>query len=123
MKKAKLLDTFLLCLKILLPFLIVIPLIFFSYRLAQGRISDLRYGGTAGYHSGLGLYIFASHTVLLLWNAMLTVIGLIGLFLAKKCRTCLSQPNHIATFRRLSYLPLCNQALYALITVIIVNLR
>ena len=58
MKKNKALDILLWCLKIILPILILIPLVFLSYRLVEGHLEDLENIGNDGYHSGMGLYIF-----------------------------------------------------------------
>ena len=122
MKKAKLLDIFLLCLKIILPILILMPLAFFSYRLTEGRMSDIANAGNDDYHSGLGLYIFASHVVLFIANAILAVIGAVGLLIAKKYKACSMQRQNIITFRCLAFAPLCSQMLYVLINVIVMNI-
>ena len=122
MSKMKALDIFLLCLKILLPVFIVIPLVFFSYRLAEGRIYDLANQGTVGYHSGLGLYIFASHIVLLGANVILSVIGAVGWLTVKKYKACPIQKKHVLTFKCLSLAPLCSQIFYVLITMVIINI-
>ena len=84
MKKPKALDILLWCLKIILPILILIPLAFFTYRLIEGHIEDLANVGTEGYHSGMGLYVFASHVVLFAANAVLTIIGA----RSRRCRRC-----------------------------------
>ncbi len=122
MKKAKPIDVFLLCLKIILPILVLIPLIFFTYRLTEGRMSDIANAGNDDYHSGLGLYIFASHILLLIANIILTVIGAIGLLIAVKYKTCPIQRKNIMTFRCLVLTPLCSQVLYVLINVIVMSL-
>ena len=122
MKKIKFLDIFLLCLKIILPILILIPLVFFSYRLTEGRMSDIANAGNDDYHSGLGLYIFASHTVLFIVNAILAVIGAIGLLIAKKYKTCPVQRQNIIAFRCLAIAPLCSQMLYVLINMIVMSI-
>ncbi len=122
MKKVKFLDILLLCLKIILPILILIPLAFFSYRLAEGRMSDIANIGNDDYHSGLGLYIFLSHIVLFVANAILTVISTIRLLISKKYKTCPIQRKNIITFRCLTFAPLCSQVLYVLINMIILNI-
>ena len=122
MKKPKALDILLWCLKIILPILILIPLVFLSYRLVEGRLEDLANIGTEGYHSGMGLYIFASHTLLLAANAILTIVGCIGLVIAKKYKSSPTQRKNIITFRCLALAPLCSQILYVLINVIVMNI-
>ncbi len=122
MKKVKFLDIFLLCLKIILPIAILIPLVFFSYRLIEGRMSDIANIGNTDYHSGLGLYIFASHIVLFVANAILTVISAVGLFISIKYKTCSVQKKNILTFRCLIFAPLCSQIFYILINVIVMKI-
>ena len=122
MKNVKPLDVFLLCLKILLPILILIPLVFFTYRLTEGRMSDIANAGNDDYHSGLGLYIFASHMLLFIANVILAVIGAIGLLIATKYNTCPIQRKNIIAFRCLTLAPLCSQVLYILINVIVMNI-
>ena len=122
MKKPKALDILLWCLKIILPILILIPLVFLSYRLVAGRLEDLANIGTEGYHSGMGLYIFASHTLLLAANAILTILGCIGLAIAKKYKSSPTQRKNITTFKCLALAPLCSQILYVLITIIVLNI-
>ena len=123
MKKPKALDILLWCLKIILPILILIPLVFLSYRLVEGRLEDLSNIGNDGYHSGMGLYIFASHTLLLVANAILTILGCIGLVIAKKYKSSPTQRKNIITFRCLALAPLCSQILYVLINAIVLNVR
>lgn len=122
MKKDKILDVLLLCLKIILPILIMIPLAFFSYRLIEGRIEDLANIGNDSYHSGTGLYIFLSHVTLLVINAVLLIIGCIGLLIAKKHKACSLQNRNIITFRCLALAPVCSQLLYVIINVIVLNI-
>ena len=54
MKQNKVLDILLLCLKIILPALLLIPLAFFTYRLVECRMDDIANAGVEGYHSGMG---------------------------------------------------------------------
>ena len=122
MKKPKALDILLWCLKIILPILILIPLVFLSYRLVEGRLEDLANIGTEGYHSGMGLYIFASHTLLLAANVILTILGCIGLVIANKYKSSPTQRKNIITFKCLALAPLCSQILYLLVNVIALNI-
>ena len=122
MKKHIALDILLWCLKILLPILILIPLVFVSYRLVEGRLEDIANIGNEHYHSGLGLYIFASHVLLFLANTILTVIGCIGLVISKIYKSCPIQKKNIITFRCLSLVPVCSQVLYVLINVIVLKI-
>lgn len=122
MKKPKALDILLWCLKIILPILILIPLAFFTYRLIEGHIEDLANVGTDGYHSGMGLYVFASHVVLFAANAVLAIIGAIGLLIAKTHKASPAHKKSVITFRCLALSPLCSQILYVLITIIVLNI-
>ena len=122
MSKDKVKNAVLLCLKIILPILILIPLVFFTYRLIEGHIEDLSNIGTEGYHSGMGLYVFASHVVLFAANAVLTIIGAIGLLIAKKHKMSPAHNKNVITFRGLALSPLGSQILYVLITIIVLNI-
>ena len=123
MKKLKILEIFLLCIKILLPILIVIPLGFFSYRLVEGRMEDIANIGNESYHSGMGLYVFASNIVLLGANLVLSLIGLSGWIISKKYKSCPIQKKNIVIFRCLTWGPLCSQLLYILINLIVLNVK
>lgn len=122
MSKDKVKNAVLLCLKIILPILILIPLVFFTYRLIEGHIQDLAERGTEGYFSGMGLYVFLSHMVLFAANAVLTIIGAIGLLIAKKHKTSSAHKKNLITFRCLALSPLGSQILYVLITIIVLNI-
>lgn len=113
----------LLCLKIILPILILIPLVFLSYRFVEIRMEDLASIGDESYYSGVGLYIFASHILLFIANAILTVMGSIGLIISKKYKSCTIQRQNIITFRCLALAPLGSQILYVLVNLIVINIR
>jgi hypothetical protein len=122
MKQRKSLDVFLLCLKIILPILLLIPLIFFSYRLIEGHIHDIANIGNEGYHSGIGLYIFLSHIVLLALNAILLVISLIGLVISKKYKASPIQKKNVRAFVWLTLAPIFSQLLYLTVTLITMSI-
>lgn len=121
MKKHRVLDIILLILKIILPILIAIPLVFVSYRLIEGRIEDLKNIGNESYHSGLGLYIFASHVLLLAANAILFVLGGAGLIISMQYKSCPNRKRNVKTFIWLTVAPMMSQWLYLLINIIVVN--
>ena len=122
MKRYKILNVLLLLLKVILPILILIPLVFVSYRLVEARISDIANAGNESYHSGSGLYIFASHTLLFAANGILTIIGGIGWLIAKKYKSSPIYRKNLMTFRCLTFAPLVSQLLYVLIIVIVMNI-
>jgi predicted small integral membrane protein len=122
MKQRKSLDIFLLCLKIILPILLLIPLIFFSYRLIEGRIYDIANIGTEGYHSGIGLYIFLSHFLLLVVNAVLLIISGIGLIIAKKYKATPIHKKNVRAFVWLTLAPIFSQLLYLTVTLITMSI-
>ena len=113
----------LLCLKILLPILIVIPLAFFSWRLVETRLEDLANMGNNGYHSGTGLYLFASHILLLGANAVLTAVGCIGLLIAKKHKTSPRQKQNVKAFRWLAIAPAISQVIYVAVNAIVMAIK
>lgn len=121
-KKDKTLTILLLCLKILLLLLVVIPLVFFSYRLIEGRIEDLENIGNDSYHSGTGLYIFLTHMVLLVVNAVLAVIGVIGFVVANRKRAYATQQKIVRMFLFLTIAPMCSQLLYTIITAVVMHI-
>lgn len=122
MSKDKVKNAVLLCLKIILPILLLIPLAFFTYRLIEGHIEDIANRGTEGYFSGMGLYVFASHVVLFAANAVFTIIGAIGLLIAKTHKASPAHKKSVITFRCLALSPLGSQILYVLITIIVLNI-
>ncbi len=87
-----------------------------------GHIEDITNVGNQHYHSGMGLYVFASHIVLLVANVVLAIIGAIGLFIAKKHKECLAHKKNVTIFRYLALSPLGSQILYVLITIIVLNI-
>ena len=113
----------LLCLKILLPILIVIPLAFFSWRLVETRLEDLANMGNDGYHSGTGLYLFASHILLLGANAVLTAVGCIGLLIAQKHKTSPRQKQNVKAFRCLAIAPAISQVIYVAVNAIVMAIK
>lgn len=122
MKKGKAIDIFLLCLKILLPILILVPLVFFTYRLIEGRIDDIANIGNEGYFSGTGLYVFLSHMVLFVINVVLLIVGCVGLLIAKKHTSTPIREKNIKVFLRLIFAPIVSQLLYVVISLIILNI-
>ena len=121
MRKNRLLDLFLRFFRILFPICILVPLVFFSYRLIDGRMEDLANIGNQDYHSGLGLFIFASHIVLFGINAILVLLGGIGWLVSQKCKSLPNQEQHILVFRFLTFAPMISHLVYCLINVIVVN--
>ena len=123
MTKRKLLDGLLLGLKLLLPVLTLIPLVFCSWRLVESRMEDLANMGNKGYHSGTGLYLFASHTLLFGANAVLAIIGGLGLFAAWKHKSCPKHRENMKTFRWLTIAPAISQAAYVLVNLAVMAIK
>lgn len=122
MKKYKVLEILLLCMRILLPILILIPLIFLSYQLIKVRMEDLANAGNDSYYAGSAFYIFASHVLLFAVDAVLTLVGGIGWIIAKAYKGSLHQRKHVTAFRCLTFAPVCAHVLYLLINLIVMNL-
>ena len=121
--KEKIKCTVLLLIKITLVILILLALAFFTYRLIEGHIHDLNAKYDPHYHSGMGLYIFASGIVLLVINAILTVIAIIGFLIAERRNKSQTPPKKALTFRHLAIAPWVSQALYVAITFIVINIK
>lgn len=124
MKQRKSLDVFLLCLKIILPILLLIPLIFFSYQLIEGRIFEIAHADVPQNPCGGGmvLYIFLSHIVLLAVNAILLVICGIGLIISKKYKASPLHSNNVRSFVWLTLAPVFSQLLYLGVTLITISI-
>lgn len=123
MKQRKFLDVFLLCLKIILPILILIPLLFFSYRLIEGRIFEITHADEQlDPCGGMGLYIFLSHFLLLAVNAVLLIISLIGLVISKKYKASPIHKKNVRAFVWLTLAPIFSQLLYLGVTLITMSI-
>lgn len=110
---------------VFLPYFFIycfLPFLFCSYQLIRVALEDLANAGSDGYHSGLGLYLFASHAVLFFINAGLTLMSILGLIIVKKYKSSFIQNKNVLDFKRLSFAPLCCEILYILISVIILNI-
>lgn len=116
MKRNRILDAILLLLKVVLGVLTALPLVYFSYLLVDGHLFDMAHLGEPGYHSGTGLYVFASHLVLLGMNLILVILGILGWVTAAKCK------RSTKAFRVLTFAPLGSQAAYAWVTVLVLGI-
>ena len=116
-KKQMILEIVLWAVKLLLLASILFPLIFFSYRMVEGRLSDLANAGDPHYHSGMGLYLFASHAVLFFWNICNSVAAGIGWLLTSKFYR-----KERVWFKILTFAPVVSQVLYLVGNLILLNL-
>lgn len=123
MTKQKILDGILLCLKILLPVLILIPLVFLSWRLVEIRLEDLANLGKEGYHSGTGLFLFAAHVLLLCANGVLAIVGGIILFIAWRYKSSPKHRQNVKTFRWLTIAPAISQVTFVLVNVVVMAIK
>jgi hypothetical protein len=121
-RKDKILNAILLCLKILVPLLTLIPLAFFTYRMIEGHIEDLANRGNESYFSGMGLYMVASHVLLFAVNAVLAIIAAVGLLIATRRKPCPNHRKNVVTFHYILLTPVASQVLYVLLTVLILNI-
>ncbi len=115
MKREKLLDIVLLCFKIILPILILLPLSYFSYGIIEGRLDDVAHLGEEGYFSGMGLYFFLSALLLLGINLFCTALGIVGWVISHRHKTCPQRRKNLITFRILTFSPLLSQILYGVV--------
>lgn len=122
MKKTKVLDVVLLVLKVLIPVVLLATVVFFSYRLIEGHILDLQHRGEESYHSGMGLYVFASHVVLAGVNAIMLIPCIAGLVIAHKHRGTPARDQNVRTFRALIFTPLLSQVLYFWVSLIVLSI-
>ena len=117
MNKKMIIEIVLWAVKLLLLASILFPLIFFSYRMVEGRLSDLANAGDPHYHSGMGLYLFASHAVLFFWNICNSVAAGIGWLLTSKFYR-----KERVWFKILTFAPAVSQVLYLVGNLIVLNL-
>jgi hypothetical protein len=123
MTKRKILDGFLLCMKLLLPVLILLPLVFVSWRLVEVRLEDLANLGNEGYHSGTGLFLFAAHVLLLCTNGVLAGIGGICLFIVWRYKSSPKHRQNVRTFRWLTVAPAISQVLYVVVNILVLRIK
>lgn len=123
MTKQKILDGILLCLKVLLPILILIPLMFVSWRLVEIRLEDLANLGNESYHSGTGLFLFAAHILLLCANGVLAVLGGICLFVAWRYKSSPKHRQNVKIFRWLTIAPAISQVTFVLVNVVVMAIK
>ncbi len=121
MKKARLPDTFLLFLKIALPILTLIPLVFFSCNLIEGHIDAIA-NDHESHHDGMGFYIFLSHILLAGMNAVLWGLAGVALLISKKYKSTPKHDKNVVAFDRLTVTPILSQILYVIITVVVLNI-
>lgn len=123
MKQRKSLDVFLLFLKIILPILLLIPLIFFSYQLIDGRIWELSHiENREPCNPGMALYAIVTHIILLGINTVLLIISIIGLIIAKKYKASPIHKKNVRAFVWLTLAPVFSQLLYLGVTLITISI-
>lgn len=118
MKKQKSLDTFVRILSILIPLILGLLLIFFSFLLVLLRIADVKTMGNEGYHSSTGLMLFTSSRFLFFVNI---VTALIIFFIFTFNTHLRYNPKHRKHFKWLMLAPVINQILYAIVWFIASN--
>ena len=123
MKKHIVLDILLFCLKIILPILISLALATVSYKLVECHMEDLANIGNEGYHSGTGFYLFITHILLICANAVLTLVAVIGLVIAKLYKSTPKHRKNVITFKFLAFAPLCSHFLYVIINFIVASIN
>lgn len=123
MRNQKALSIFLRILKILLIVAMILPMIFFSYRLIESRISDIQNAGDEGYHSGYGLLFFLTGLVMLIVNgSVFLVCGITLLLLFLSGRKYQGRPKAMTWFSWFAIAPLANQMLYLLIGIVLARI-
>lgn len=122
MRKIKPLDIFLLFLKILIPILILIPLVFFSYRLIEGRIFEIAEMENKEIRGG-GAFLFAivSHVLLFVINVVLFIVAGICYLISKKYKATPKHKKNVLTFGRLTLMPIVSQVLYFILILIVLH--
>ena len=123
MTRTKIPDILILILKIVLVIALLLPFAFFTFRLVEGRITDLSRAGKPGYFSGYGLYFFLSMFVLLGVNLALLILTGLGLLAAHLHRTSPRREKHIKFFQRMFIFPVVSQILYSALGCIIATIH
>ena len=109
-------------LKILIPLAVLLPVVYFSYSLVQGRLEDLANRDTEGYFSGTGLYLFASHILLFAICVGDTLVSAIGLLVASRYRSCPAHVANVRIFRWMLAVPWLTEVFYWLICLIVMQI-
>ena len=126
MKSLKALDITILILKILTILALVFSLCllaFFSYRLVEGFVSDWKKADNPAYHSGIGLYYFASFIVLLGVNIGVGALNGIGQLVSYFHKSCPNRRENQRFFGWCNVVPVANQILYVVLLVILGKIK
>jgi hypothetical protein len=122
MKSVKALDITISVLKILVILAIAFSLCmlaFFSYRLAEAYVSDRENSGDPGYHSGTGLYYFASFILLFLCNIGIIVLNSIASLVPYFYKSCPKRRKNLKFFHWCYIAPVANQTFYIVLLLIL----
>ncbi len=121
--KNKPLDIVLLIFKILIPLLMIVPLVFFTYLSIVNRIDYLEaiklHGEPPG-HYGMAEFLYA--LIIFFINLGIFVISAIGLLIAHLFKTSQKREKHKKYFSWMLLAPIADTVLYCLILVLIVNI-
>ena len=122
MNKVKFFDAVLQLLKVVFSFLILASFLFLTYQLINVKLEDVANAGNDGYHSGTGLYIFASHVAYLYIDVIFFILGVICWLISKIYKSSPNQNKNISSFRFLTFAPLISHLLYLVLNIVVINL-
>ena len=94
-------------------------LAFFSYRLVEAYVSDWENSGDPGYHSGTGLYYFASFILLFACNIGIIVLNSIASLILCFYKSCPKRRNKLKFFHWCYIAPVANQTFYIALLLIL----
>ncbi len=121
--KNKSLDILLLILKIIIPLLMIVPLVFFTYLSIVNRIDYLEaiklYGEPPG-HYGMAEFLYA--LIVFFINVGVFVITALCLLTAHLFKTSQKRDKHMKFFSWMLLAPIADTVLFSLILILIVNI-
>ncbi len=121
--KNKSLDIVLLIFKILIPLLVIVPLVFFTYLSIVNRIDYLEvikmHGEPPG-HYGMAEFLYALLTVFI--NAGVFVITAICLLIAHLSKSSQKREKHKKYFSWMLLAPIADTVTFILILILIINI-
>ncbi len=121
--KNKPLDIVLLIFKIIIPLLMIVPLVFFTYLSIVNRIDYLEtikiYGEPPG-HYGMAEFVYALLTVFI--NAGVFVFTAICLLIAHLSKSLQKREKHKKYFSWMLLAPIADTVIFSLILILIVNI-
>lgn len=122
MKGNKALEIVLLILKILIPVVLIVPLIFFSYRMVDMQMEHLEHAVHHDACGGMGLFLFAALAFNLAVIVLALALNIIGLLIACAYKSSPKHKKHIIYFACMFASPVVQIGCYLAISAIVTSI-